>query len=551
METFSWAMLIGGLAFFFFGLQNARQGLQLIAGDRLRRVMSHLTGNRFMATGIGGLVTLILQSSSATTVMLVSFAATGLLTLKQAFGVILGADIGTTFVVVLLSIQKITEYALLIVALGFFMEWLSKRKRTQYLGSIILGFGLVFYGMHLMSASMIPLRESESARVVFQFLGEHPFYNLLIATIFTAIIQTSAATIGMAIALSFTGAITFEAAVPIILGANVGTCITAMLSSFGMGIDGRRVAIAHVMVKIVGVAIAFPFIPQIVLFINKFWIYFTDFIPKLANDVSGKIAVTHLLFNVAIAIFFLPFVDMGVFLVKKIIPRPLDDGQTFGPKYLDERALETPSYALGLVKREIIRIAELVHGSFEKSITIFERREELTAIIENVESQDDKVDILDKAVRFYLAKLSQEKLSKEQSNLQLSLLFISTDLEDIGDIMSKDLVTLAGKKKKRGCIFSEQGWVDLRAMHKMVGENFKIALSMLVSPGEELVTTLRRHEKYMLQVEQDLRQAHLERLHKGIQDAFDTSSIHLDILGNYRRINTKLTHIAEAAYDIA
>ena len=214
MGGFGWIPMIGGLAFFFFGLSSARNGLQLAAGERLRLLMGRLTHNRIFATGLGALITVILQSSSATTVILVSFAETHLMNLTQAIGVTLGSGIGTTLVVILLSFKKITDYALLLVAVGIALNQLSRNQKAKYIGSVVLGFGFIFFGMHLMSSAAEPLRNSEVAINVFAFLADHPVTNLIFATLFTAIVQTSAATIGLAIALSFSGTLPFAAAVP-------------------------------------------------------------------------------------------------------------------------------------------------------------------------------------------------------------------------------------------------------------------------------------------------------------------------------------------------
>ena len=230
-------MMFGGLALFFFGLVTARQALQFLAGDRLRTIIARMTSNRFLAVILGCVVTLILQSSTAATVMLVSFASTGIVTLTQAFGVILGADIGTTFVVILLSVKKIAEYSLLMIALGYLWELISGTRRTRYFGRIVFGFGLVFYGMYLMTQSAAPLATSSDAASVFRFLESHPLVNLILAALFTAFGHNSAATIGIAIALALSGSLSLSAAIPIVLGANVGTTGTALLAGFSSGTD--------------------------------------------------------------------------------------------------------------------------------------------------------------------------------------------------------------------------------------------------------------------------------------------------------------------------
>lgn len=545
MVTFSWAAFIGGLAFFFFGLQSIRNALQLMAGGRIRAALGRVTGNRFKALTFGTLITLVLQSSSATTVMLVSLASTQLLTLPQVFGVILGADIGTTFVVVLLSVKKITDYALIIVAIGFALQWTAKRHRTKHIGSVVLGFGLVFFGMYLMAQATAPLKEHPLAMNLFQYMVGHPLVSLIAATLFTAIVQASAATIGMAISLSFAGLISFEAAIPIVLGANVGTCITAILGSVGMGTDGRRVAVAHTLVKITGVAIAFPFINEIAAGIDLITDDLSAIIPNLSPGDSGKIALTHLLFNVALALLFIPFVNWGVVLVKKLVPEPANGPKPFAPRYLDEKFLDTPVLAFAQVKREILRVAGYAFDLFKDCLTMFEAGNNIPDRIEGIQGRDDKIDILDKAIRFYLAKLSQEQLSDEQAQSQYKLFNIAGNLEDIGDIVSKELVSLAEKKWNKKRTFSEEGLKELRRFHDMVVENFNLTISAMASPHSEVIQKITRHQKVINVLEQDYHQAHINRLHEGMKETFETSSIHLDILGNLRRINEHLTYIAK------
>lgn len=550
MEEFSWASMIGGLAFFFFGLGSARHGLQLAAGERLRLLLSKLTYNRFFAVGLGALITVILQSSSATTVILVSFAETGLMTLTQAFGVILGADIGTTLVVILLSFKKITHYALFLVAIGIAMERFSKNQRIKYIGSVVLGFGMLFFGMHLMSSAAVPLRNSPVALKAFQFLANNPFWNLVFATVFTGIIQASAATIGLAMALSYSGALPFEACIPIVLGANVGTCITAGLSCFGMGTAGRRVAVSHVMVKVLGVALVFPFINYIADIIN----YINEFVSKLAFMSSlataGKIALTHLIFNIFLATFFLPFIGSCVWLVKKIVPEKAGALEVFGPKYLDSAALGTPSLAFAQAKLEVMRIASIAHDMFSHILNIFRLNVDFDHLVEKIAKADDKIDMLEKHVRFYLAKVSQRNLTEAQAATQMSLVAIGKEFEDIGDAISRDILNLARKKRKKLARFSDEGWAELTRLHKLTMDAFDLTVSMIMHPHEDIAKKVSRHDKELSELEQELRQSHLQRLHEMLPETYETSTIHLDLMNQFRLIAGKLVRVTRAAIEL-
>lgn len=542
-------MFIGGLTFFFIGLKNVGKGLELVAGDRLRATLGRVAGNRFMAFFFGILVTFFLQSSGATSAILVSFANSGIVTLFQATAVLLGADIGTAFVVILLSIKSISNVALIIVAMGYLMQILPGRRRMMDVGSIILGFGLLFYGMHLMTQAATPLKDSEVAMRIFAFLADNPFASLLMATGLSALVH-SAGAIGIAIALSFAGAISFQAAIPIVMGANVGTCVTAILASANKKGEGRRVALAHTLSKIIGVAIVFPFIPEVVKGVDGLDHIAHAFITGAEVNVAAKIAISHILFNVGLGVIFLPLLDPLLKVVCWLMPVPPPKKKEFGPKYLDKSALETPALAFAQAKREILRIGATAQWLFSDCLKMFSKGELANDEVERIKNEDDRIDVLEKAVRFYLAEISRERLSSEQAKTQLALLSIAADLEDIGDTMSRELTHLAIKKAKWSRIFSDEGWHDLRTFQSMVLENFGLMMSMLTQPSVEIAGKIERHEEHMNEVEQSLRQAHITRLNQGLKESFDTSSVHLDILTNLRRINSKLTHITKLAKGI-
>lgn len=541
MDGSHWSLLIGGFTFFFLGLRQARGSLQAIAGERLREILYSLTGNRITAALFGALVTVMLQSSGATSVMLISFAETKLLTLTQAIAILLGADIGTTFTVFLLSIEEITDYALTVVAIGFLMQLIRSSGRAKHLGGIILGFGLIFYGMQLMSNAALPLKEGPIASQILTFLAGAPLATLIISTLLAGLLH-SAGTIGIAMALSFAGAITIEAAFPIVLGANIGSCITALLCGVNSGVEGRRVALVHTASKLVGVVAVFPFMPDILRFIDHLAARLIDVSQLLEPGLVGRIVIIHVLFNMALAVVFLPFINLLAWFARTMIPdQPVEER---GPKYLKEAALETPALAFSQLKREIMHLASLVADQVDRSLRMFSRGLDAEEEISKVEEDDDDIDLIEKAIRFYLVKLSSSTLSEEEARRQLALLSIGQDLEEIGDIISKELVALARKKVQRHGLFSEEGWRDLRHFQGLVRENLEFGISVLAHSSEELVAKVVRHEVRMEQLEQEYRQTHFTRLKQGLKESFDTSSIHLDILSSLRRINTKITQFA-------
>lgn len=542
-QGISIAEVIGGLTLFFFGLRSMREGLQRYAGDRLRVLINRLTANRIMSFACGVLITAVLQSSTATTAMLVSFAGTSLLSLAQAFGVILGADVGTTGVVFLLSIKSITHYALYVFTAGYFIQRWAKTRRLQYFGQIVFGFGLVFFGMNLMVVGVSPLKAHAFIPYIFDYLGEHPIISIVFAAAMTALLQSSAAMIGLAITLSFTGVLDIRSAIPIILGANIGTCLTAFMASLGLNVNARRVAVAHFLVKAVGVALAFPFIKEEMQGLAAINAFITQYTPVPAHSVSFQIAVAHFLFNFGLAILFLPLLPLGVWIVRRLIPEPKGGEESFGPLYLDPQALETPSLAFAQVRREIIRVANITYDMFRESMAVIHPRTDYQDYVMLLQAEDDKIDILDRAIRFYLAQLSQESLTEEQAKIELALLGIAADLEDIGDALSRELLRSMRKLNDRGIRFSEEGSQELCAFHHNVLLHFNLVLSYLATLDPVVLKHVEEKKEVIAEQFTDLRHAHLKRLHEGLRETVDASTLHLDVLNIMQRVGLKLNHI--------
>jgi phosphate:Na+ symporter len=538
-----WAEVIGGLTLFFFGLRSMREGMQRFAGDRLRVLINRLTANRVLSFACGVMITAVLQSSTATTAMLVSFAGTALLSLAQAFGVILGADVGTTIVVFLLSIKSITQYALYVFTAGYFIQRWAKTRRVQYVGQVVFGFGLVFFGMYLMVTGVAPLKAHPFVPFVFDYLGEHPIISLIFSAAMTALLQSSAAMIGLAITLSFTGVLDVRDAVPVILGANIGTCLTAFMASLGLNVNARRVAVAHFLVKAVGVILAFPFITEEVKGLAAINTILTHYTPVPANCISAQIAIAHFLFNMGLAILFLPFLPMGVWIVRRLIPDPKGGEETFGPIYLDPQALETPSLAFAQVKREILRVSNIAYDMFRDAMALINPRSDFQDYIMLLQAEDDKVDVLDRAIRFYLAQLSQEQLTEEQAKIELSLLGIAADLEDIGDALSRELIRAMRKRQDKGLRFSDEGTQELCQFHHSVLLHFNVVLSYMATMDPVVLRHVEEKKELISEQYAELRYAHLKRLHEGLKESVDTSTLHLDVLNIMQRVSQKLNHI--------
>ena len=342
--------LFGGLALLLYGMQLIGEGLQRAAGGHLRHLLTRMTRTRLAAVGSGALVTAIIQSSSATTLMLIGFVSAGLMTFRQSLGVILGADIGTTVTVQLLAF-KIQELSLLLVGLGFAMAFFARRGLVKSLGQVVLGFGFIFLGMKVMNDGLGPLAENDLTRQVLVALAGNPFLALLVGAVLSAGMASSAATIGLALSLGHQGLLPLAAAIPIVLGANIGTCATALAASLRSSADARRVALAHIAFKVLGVALVFPFIAPL-----------TSLVAATAADPARQIANTHTFFNVAISLLFLPFAPWAARVITAMVPEEERGDNPYRTRYLDDRFLDQPALAIGQATREALRMGDVAQG---------------------------------------------------------------------------------------------------------------------------------------------------------------------------------------------
>ncbi len=459
--------LIGGLALFLYGLDQMSEALKLIAGDGLKNVLSKLTTNRFAGALAGAFVTSVVQSSSVTTVLVVGFISAGLMSLTQSIGVIMGANIGTTITAQLIAF-KITHYSLVLVAIGFFTLFCSKNERTRHYGHVIMGLGLIFFGMHLMSDGTRPLRSYQPFMEMMQQM-DNPMWAILLAAVFTALVQSSSATTGLVITLAGQGFISLDAGIALIFGANIGTCITAVLASIGKSREAVRAAVVHVVFNVAGVAIWFAFIPHLAVFVS--WLSPTSpdltGVARLAAETPRQIANAHTVFNVANTLLLIWFTSPLVWFVQRIVPqRVVVEAEFAQPKYLDPILLQTPALAMDVVRRELGRLGaaalHMMRGALETVI------HGSRADIDALEELDNNVDALHGAVVTYLGRLSQENLTDRQSEQLHDYLAAANYVESIGDMIETNLVD-AGHSRLRANLHVSQATEDvLSALNKQV-----------------------------------------------------------------------------------
>ncbi len=549
--------LLGGLALFLYGMEKMSSGMKKAAGSRMRSILSALTDNRYMGMLVGAFVTMIIQSSSATTVMLVSFVQAGLMTFVQSLGVILGADIGTTITAQLVAF-KLTDYALLMIAIGFGLMMFGRSDSQKNVGESILGFGILFYGMKLMSDAMYPLRSYEPFITTLSHL-ENPIMGLLVGAAFTALIQSSSAFTGIVIVLAQQGLLSLDAGIPLIMGANIGTCITAALASIGASREAKRVAMAHVLFKVTGV----------LLFI--FWIpWFADLIRTISptSDAEGmaqlsavvprQIANAHTIFNVGLALAFIPFTSFFARIIMKFYPDVEDEKDlTIATWHLDESAVETPSLALDLARSEIARMAKitgrmldsLIHPFLEDDPGMDKIHPQLT-LVEGIEMREKKLDFLDKKIKNYLLQVGQEELSDSQVKEVYGMITISNHMEAIGDTIERNLSPLVAKKRALELDFSEEGKKELAKYNNKVCKQ----ISRLQKTFSELdpkraQKVMVKEEKY-LNLEQQYRESHLQRMHAAIDESVETHAVYTELMEMMKQINLHTGEIAKIILDI-
>lgn len=550
--------LFGGLALFLYGMEKMSSGMKKAAGNRMRSILSALTNNRYMGMMVGAFVTMIIQSSSATTVMLVSFVQAGLMTFVQSLGVILGADIGTTITAQLVAF-KLTEYALLMIAAGFGLMMFGRNESQKNIGESILGFGILFYGMKLMSDAMYPLRTYEPFINTLAHL-ENPVLGLLVGAVFTALIQSSSAFTGIVIVLAQQGLLSLDAGIPLVMGANIGTCITAALASIGASREAKRVAMAHVLFKVAGVLLFIFWIPWFADFIRMISPHSNaSGIAKLGAEVPRQIANAHTIFNVGLAFIFIPFTGFFAKIIMKFYPDiPGEKDLTIATWHLDDSAIETPALALDLARSEINRMAKITERMLEGFIKPFLVNDpgldpihtHLT-VIEGIEIRERKIDFLEKKVKRYLLQIGQQSLSDRQIKEVFGMTTVCSHMETIGDIIERNLIPLIAKKRALELDFSEEGKEELVRYHKKVCKQ----LSRLKDTFSELdpkkaQKVVLKQEKYA-NLEEEYRVAHLERLHGAREESLKTTEIHTELLEIMKRINVYAGEIAKIILDFS
>ena len=519
-------ILLAGIAIFMYGMTLASYALEKLMASRISRLMNKLSDSNFLAIVVGISLTTILQSSGAVTSMLVGLGSARVINLPQVMGVIIGTAIGSTLTVQLISFN-LTSYALPIFTLAFCVYFLSKKTAIKQIAQVFLGFGLLFLGIGFMSQASHHFAANETMKDILLQLQSNPYISLTVSMLFCAFVHSSAVTIGLAMGFAQAGVISLNDALFWVYGANIGTTSTALLAAAGGNYIGRQVAWAHFFYKTVSVGI-FLIEPIHNLFLRT--------LSTMSTSSSRTIASAHLIFNVLSAAAFFPFIKTGAKAIEKIIPK--EEKDEFRPEFLSLNNYQSSALSVSYANREIMRTADIVLSMIQDSVKLFENPDH--SLIESIKDRDNKVDYLYRETKMFLLDQANKSSAVVHQNIMNMIMFLS-DLERAADAIDINIVTLAIKKNALKLEFSSEGWSEIRKMHAQV---LKVSMTAISSyNNRELCDEAIQLKRDLAKIEIQLRESHIGRLNRGMRESINTSSIHLDLLSEYKRIASLLcTH---------
>jgi phosphate:Na+ symporter len=527
--------LFGGLALFLAGLDMLSEGLKKAAGDTLKTLLSKMTSNRLLGAITGAFVTAVLNSSSVTTVLVVSFITAGVMTLTQSVGVIMGANIGSTMTAQLLAFN-ISAYALLPVAVGFFMTFTAKTEGVKHVGMMVMGLGLVFFGMGIMSTAMTPLR-TYAPFMAFLKTMERPLLGVLAGAVFTGLVQSSAATVGIAIAMATEGLLTLPAGIALALGANIGTCVTALLAAIGKPVEAVRAAIVHVLFNIIGVLV---------------WLSLISHLADLAVAVSAgggiprQIANANTLFNVINTVCFIGFTPWFARAAVKIYPeRPLKTGIIIEPKFIDASTLTVPAVALEQVRREFGRMGQITLAMLsELPQAVLERDRQH---VETIVMLDDKVDILESAIFKFLGKIRQLSLTAKESSVHQKLMTATINLEALADVIETDLAAVAKHLIDNNQRISKATRKTFEELYTAVHRSVDLAVKSIRDDDQQAAAQVLHKKAVIRNLAEGLLAQESQCLACEDKDTLELARIEISFIDKMRRIHRLARRIAKIA----
>ena len=535
----------GGLGMFLYGMNIMADGMQKTAGGKMKQFLGMLTNNRVMGVALGALITAIIQSSGATTVMVVGFVSAGVLTLSQAVGVIMGANIGTTITAWIVSMNQLGEafevmkpefYAPLIIGIGALLMVFTKSQKKKQVGEICVGLGLLFVGLSFMSSSISPYTDAPIFAKAFAVLGSNPILGMLIGLLVTALLQSSSASVGILQTLALNGIVTTNAAIYITLGQNIGSCVTALISSIGGSRTAKRAACIHLSFNIIG-SLLFGIVGMVIFIIS----------PAIAhsNINAVQISMFHTVFNLTNTVLLFPFAEQlvklsGLMVKEKAEDRGQEDEETLTLRHLDKRIFESPAFALETAASEVIHMGELTLSNLERTMDALEKRDDRE--IEQVYEVEKTIDRMEKMLTDYLIKVDNLSLNEHQKLIVANLFYSVSDIERVGD-HCENMAELAQSMVKDGTSFTDTALEDLKAMSGVVVESFRSAIEARRSGNMDAVRRVSQLEDEADSLEEELREKHIERLSSG-KCSTSVGIIFLDLLTNLERVSDHAYNLA-------
>jgi phosphate:Na+ symporter len=526
--------LMGGVALLLWGLHMVLSGVLRALGHDLRRFLGKALLNRFTALGAGLGLTALLQSSTATGLMTASLAADGMVSLVPALAIMLGANVGTTLIVQILSFN-ISEVAPVLFIVGLITFRVGGQSLTRALGRIAIGLGLILLALHILVDTLAPAEQAPAVRVLLGAVTHDPVLCIVIAAALTWAAHSSVAVVLLIMSLAYSHFVTAEAALALVLGANLGTAINPLLEGARRGDPAsRRVPLGNLIIRLVGILIALPFLPLL-----------ARELAALQPDAAKMTAEFHMLFNVVLAAIFIGLLDATAWLLVRILPERKQPADPSLPRYLDESTLDAPSLAIANAARETLRMGDTVETMLKQVMTAIMNNDR--KLVSEVSRMDNIVDPLTEAIKLYIARLTRGSLDEREGRRAMETVSFAINLEHVGDIIDKNLCELAIKKIKRRCEFSVEGATELTAFHKRICESLQIAFGVFMNGDVEAARRLIREKAELRSIELAAGERHFERLREGRPESIETSSLHLDILRDLRRIHS---HICSVAYPV-
>ena len=523
--------IIGGVCLLLWGVGMVSTGLNRAFGTTLRRLISNSTSNRFKAFGTGIIVATLLQSSTAASMIVSSFAARNVITITSAIAVMLGADVGTTLAAQIISFDIKWLVPVLLFA-GYVITKVWDESHYKHIGRALVGLALIFISLGVIRDVASPIGQEEGLKVLIEPLATQPILAIVIAALFTWLVHSSLGTVLLFMSFVQAGIIPVGLGLILVLGANIGGAIAPVIMTLRDIPAGRRVPLGNLMMRATGAIIFLPFMSAIV----------APFIEHLDPDPARQLVNFHTFFNIMVAIGFLPFIGPMTKLSEIILPDRAREEDESLPRYLDPTAFTTPPAALACVARETLRVSDVVQRMMRDTLEAF--RTNNTHLVQGIRDQEAIVDSLYEAIKNYLARLSSYPLDKHESKRYMQILTFSTNLEHIGDIIDKNLMEMASKKIRNQDNFSRQGFAEISDLHHRVMDNMNLAQNVFMTGDVKMARKLFEEKVVLRNQEMMAAESHFKRLSQGVAETIATSSLHLDILRDLRRINSYVSLIA-------